>query len=157
MSWRRWATRGAHAASGGVVVSTRHNDRTRHLFIPIQYTCCPSCKALAAACRSSDVFPAPDGPYTSVTFPRAYPPTTWWPGRLEGARSVSSRVRPVGTVRAPCAWRRWSVCEAETVGSLSTLESVAAIRCEEACTHAKTAAVGRFCLPLLCQPLGAAG
>jgi hypothetical protein len=66
------------------------------------------------------VFPTPGGPNISVTFPRMYPPETGRPGRLGGASSVSSCAMPVDTVRAPRAWRLWSACDAETVGSLST-------------------------------------
>lgn len=104
---------------------------------------------MTAACRSSDVLPTPEGPYTSVTFPRAYPPVTSWPGRLGGASSLSSCARPVGAVRAPRALRLWSACEAETVGSLSLLASVAVLSALRACTYARTEwEEARLCLPL---------
>jgi hypothetical protein len=78
----------------------------------------------------SAVFPTPDGPKTSVTFPRMYPPDTSWPGRLGGSRTLLSCVMPVETVRAPRAWSFWRAWDADTVGSLSAIALASQGRCD---------------------------
>lgn len=87
-------------------------------YLPIHTTRWPSRSADTAACilnafnhcldkfgcshnYPNDVFPAPEGPNISVTFPRMYPPGASWPGRLGTERTVSSCMMPVDTVRAP--------------------------------------------------------